>query len=297
MRPASLVAVAGLPDHVAAELPAQLNRAFRSASVIAAPPVPWSASYDADYAERLYSLVVDSLTRHEPCQTRQAWQTNLVVLYVSKNHASDRVLFDKLGLESLITPIIFDSSPPLPARTRNEKNRALNAFLDSASRALRHARTLLPEIAREVRNRDSRTCLLLPRQNFGVDFERVAQCVHRAARERITPDQFRRRLRELVRRLDKTAQGHFRGAANLVFRAPPKARLRHGLSPTWAAARHRASCVLRGHVRFGAPFDPQFHYDCDIPAAHARNFPSCHDRHLVPQTQPHANIAPNDNVR
>ena len=53
-----------------------------------------------------------------------AWQTNLVVFYVPKNDASERVLFDKLGLESLITPITFHNDPPLPARNSNERNRA-----------------------------------------------------------------------------------------------------------------------------------------------------------------------------
>lgn len=297
MRPNSLVAIAGLPDHLAADLPAELNRAFRSASVIAAPPAPWSDSYDADYAERLYSLIVDSLSRHEPCETRQAWRTNLVLLYVPKNDGSEHVLFDRLGLESLITPIIFDDDPPLPARNSNERNRALNAFVDSAGHALRHATALLLEIAGEVGNRDNRTCLLLPRRNFGDGFERIARCVHRAAHQRLSPDQFKTRLRELVHRLDKTAQGHFRGAANLVYRAPPKARLRHGVSPTWTTTRHRMSCVVRGHIRFGAPFDPQFHYDCDIPAGHPRDFPSCHSRCSLPRRRVHANIAPNDNVR
>lgn len=297
MRPSSLVAIAGLPDHVAADLPAQLNRAFRSASVIAAPNTPWSASYDAAYAERLYSLIVDGLRRQEPCETRQAWQTNLVLLYVPKNDASERVLIDKLGLESLITPLTFDDGPPLPARTSNERNRALSAFLDSASQALRHASTLLLEIATEVGRRDNRTCLLLPRRNYGDDFEHIGRCVRRAAHDRLSPDQFRTRLRQLVHRLDKTTQGHFRGTANLVLRAPPKARLRHGVSPTWTAARHRTSCIVRGHIRFGAPFDPQFHYDCDIPTGHPRDFPSCHSRRSLPRQRLHANIAPNDNVR
>ena len=298
LRPSSLVAIAGLPDHLAADLPAQLNRVFRSASVIAAPKAPWLASYDADYAERLYSLIVDALRRREPCQTRQAWQTNLVLLYVPKDDASERVLFDKLGLESPHHPDhLRRDDPPLPARNSNERNRALNAFLASASQALRHATTLLLEIASEVGVRDNRTCLLLPRRNFGDDFERIAQCVHRAAQDRLTPDQFRRRLRQLVQRLSKTTQGHFRGAANLILRAPPKARLRHGVSPTWAAVRHRKSCIVRGHIRFGAPFDPQFHYDCDIPTGHPRDFPSCHSRRSLPRQRRHANIAPNDNVR
>lgn len=297
MRPSSLVAIAGLPHHLAADLPARLNRAFHSASVIAAPNFPWSASYDADYAERLYSVIVDGLRRQEPCETRQAWQTNLVLLYVPKNDASERVLFDKLGLESLITPIIFDGDPPFPARNANKRNRALNAFLESTSQALRHATALLLQIASEVGTRDNRTCLLLPRRNFGDDFERIAQCVHRAAHDRLSPDQFRRRLRHLVHRLDRTTQGHFRGTANLVLRAPPKARLRRGVSPTWTAVQHRTSCIVRGHIRFGAPFDPQFHYDCDIPAGHPRDFPSCHSRRSLPRQRRHANIAPNDNVR
>ena len=297
MRPSTLVAIAGLPDYLAAELPAQLNRAFRSASVIAAPTAPWSASYDAHYAGRLYSQIADGLRRQEPCETRQAWQTNLVLLYVPKKDASEHVLFGKLGLEYLITPITFDDGPPLPARNSNERNRALNAFLNSASHALRHASTLLLEIATEVRNRDNRTCLLLPRRNFGVEFEPIAQCVRRAAHDRLPPDQFRTRLRQLVHRLDQTTEGHFRGTANLALRAPPKARLRHGLSPTWTAARHRTSCIVRGHIRFGAPFDPQFHYDCDIPAGHSRDFPSCHRRRSLPRHRLHANIAPNDNVR
>ena len=39
------------------------------------------------------------------------------------------------------------------------------------------ARSLLAVIAEEVTNRDNKTCLLLPRKNFGREIDRVFDCV------------------------------------------------------------------------------------------------------------------------
>ena len=41
----------------------------------------------------------------------------------------------------------------------------------------------------------------------------------------------------------------------------------------------------------------RFHYDCQLPNRHDRNFPGCHELERIDRGRQHANVAPNDNVR
>ena len=296
MRRSTLVAVAGLPTSLMRPVVEKLNKEFRSVRVIASPAIEWTASYSSDYVDRLYARLVESLKRDQSSESREAWAFNLILLYITKGDASERLLFDRLGLESLICPLDVDDVPALP-RSSNEANRAVNVIHGEAAEALRHARSLLQVIGEEVANRDNRTCLLLPQRNFGDDFSAIAECVHRATEHRIGVEEFRTQLVAVARGLKKSNRGNFKGRADMVFRAPPKAGLRHGVSPTWTALGHKLSCVVRGRIRFGAPYDPKFHYDCETRHALGREFPSCHGRRTLPRQRSHVNIAPNDNVR
>ena len=162
-----------------------------------------------------------------------------------------------------------------------------------------HAQGLLTVIAEEVTNRDNKTCLLLPHKNFGSRIGEVLDCVHDAVVSVKNKDEFKKNLDRVSRSLQTTVDGrkYFMGQGKLVFKSPGKAGARHGLAPVWGDQGHESSCVIRGRMRFGVSYDPQFHYDCDIPGGRDRSFPSCHGIECVRRGRTHVNIAPNDNIR
>ena len=178
---------------------------------------------------------------------------------------------------------------------------AVNELVRKGKRALRHAQSLLSVIDEEVTNRDNRTCLLLPPKNFGRDIRRVFECVRNASLTDDAREVFRKRLRSVTRSLRTERIGgreYFVGKGGLVFKSPGKAGARHGLTPDWRDPNHAPSCVRSpGRIRFGASYDPKFHYDCDIPGDGNRYFPSCHGTGSVSRNRAHVNIAPNDNIR
>ena len=87
------------------------------------------------------------------------------------------------------------------------------------------------------------------------------------------------------------------GQRGLVYETPARGRVRHGAAPKWGLGDHTDKCVIRGHLRFGAAFNPNFHYDCQLRKEVGREFPSCHDIEIIKPGRSHVNIAPNDNIR
>lgn len=101
----------------------------------------------------------------------------------------------------------------------------------------------------------------------------------------------------IERQLQKDSNGNFKGKGGLIYVVPAKAGARHGLAPDWNAGRHTDRCVIRGHLRFGSAFEPNFHYDCKLRRGGNRQFVSCHGIETVKRGRSHVNIAPNDNIR
>lgn len=145
--------------------------------------------------------------------------------------------------------------------------------------AIPHVQSLLAVIAEEVTNRDNKTCLLLPRKNFGSRIDEVIDFVRGAVMSAQDKEEFKKNLDRVSRSLQTTVDGrkYFVGQGKLVFKSPGRAGARHGLAPIWGDPGHDSSCVIRGRMRFGASCDPKFHYDCDIPVGGNRRYPSCHD--------------------
>ena len=153
---------------------------------------------------------------------------------------------------------------------------------------------------------DNRTCLLLPRTNFGKHAETVFDFIKEIAALSALRDmdsiraEFRKRLCHIsasIPTIKEDGRTYFKGRWNLVFKSPGKAGSRHGLAPGWDDSDHESSCVIRGRIRFGCSYDPKFHYDCKLSSRSRRRFPNCHGQRVVPKGRGHVNIAPNDNVR
>lgn len=250
--------------------------------------------YTREYARGVYDDLVCKLKR-QGSATRESLLagTRLFVLFLSREDESHSFLYERLGIEAFLTPLVQPEVFERPLETRAQRRGVANELIREARRALRHAQSMLAAICEEMSNRESKTCLLLPPKTFGSEFEKVQRCVWDAARKREDAGKFVRSLRALP--LARNGK-HYQGSGELVFKAPSKAGPRHGLPPTWEES-HESTCVIRGRLRFGASFDPHFHYDCPLDTHSNRRFPGCHQPVRLPTSQTHVNCAPNDRVR
>ena len=293
MKPTVLVALAGLPHEIWESFVTKLNGHERVQRILTSPKLSRHEIYTSKYADDLYDKVAAGIRTITPRDRREIWACNLVTLYVSKGDGSERVLLNRLGVESLVYPLRLpvQSSTAMVSST----SQVTNVLFDQAKEAVDHSTRMLKVISREVKD-NSRTMLLLPEKNYGKDFASISRCVQCAAALRTEIPDFIDKLREIARKL-RTDGRHYKGDNGLSFVPTIKARGRHGNSPTWDDG-HATSCVIRGRLRFGAPFDPKFHYDCRLSRDAHRQFPNCHgkDRHFG-RKKTHVNIAPNDNVR
>ena len=265
-------------------------------------PLNWSQCYADSYSENLYRRLARKLEKREQeTHPNTLVRTNLLLLYIEKCDGSEAALFKGFGTEALLVPL----EPPdgfvgrFPV-TKNQREQAANDLIRVCKRAIRRVRGVLSVIAEEVTNRDSKTCLLLPPKNFGRDIDKVFGCVRDACLHRQEAAEFQRRLDRTFQALRKFREGrrtYVVGRNGLVFKSPGKAGARHGLSPVWGDQSHDSTCVIRGRIRFGAPYDPKFHYDCNIPDGSNRKFSSCDGSKRLPRNRGRVNMSSNDNIR
>lgn len=254
-----------------------------------------SESYTSRYARDLYNKVVAGFPEVVHADVGSPWDSRFVVFYIRKSDGSERHLKERFGMEALLIPLIMGA--PGKAPKKHQSSKIANDLLKQTKRMLSNAQSVLSSVALQLNNRDVRTCLLLPRANFDAEFEQVKDFVQEAVAIFESMETFDNGLKAVADRLPKDSEQRFRNG-DLVFRGTPRARGRHGSTPTLLAkGDHEDRCVIRGHVRFGAPYDPKFHYDCDLPRNHTRRFRSCHGEQTLKRGRSHVNIAPNDNVR
>ena len=256
-----------------------------------------------DYINRLYRRIADEFrmldckggrTRHNLMEN-----INFVLLYLDGGEGRASATFDKFGVESFVASIA--PAAGVQYSTPNERRRTTNILVKDSIGALRHARMLFGAIAEHVQSKDSRTPLLLPVKNFGGGIDRLLDNMREAMLDRNENDeQFRNRIATISRSIPKSrhnGRNCFTGRSGLVFKGLRKAGARHGVAPGWTDCGHELSCIIRGRLRFGIPYHPDFHYDCDVSSVTKREFPSCHGIVTVKASRRHLNIAPNDNVR
>lgn len=213
---------------------------------------------------------------------------NVVLLYVEREDS--QVVLDCLGTETL--PISLHM-PCGRSDTPRQQRALANRLVEETRRAILLGRRMLSTISNEVTNRDNKTCLLLPPKTFGRNAKSVAKIVHDTAGGRHPVSEFPGRLKGI--QLPRRGR-YYAGTGGIIFTAPSKGGPRHALAPDWRQD-HPSRCVIGGRLRFGAPYDPRFHYDCQLPSRHGRVFPGCHETTTLPRSRAHANIAPNDAVR
>ena len=293
-----MVVVAGIPPEIRDEFVIKFNKAW---SIPVLLPLERSKGYTDSYSAELYECLAARLKECEQStRSHLLANTNLALLYLHKNDGSESALFQRFGAEALVVPLKWPKFAEMPLTTGNQRRQAVNGLIRKGRRVIGHTQSLLAVIAEEVTNRDNKTCLLLPRKNFGHKINKVFACVRDSAlSEEEGKDKFKQKLDRVSQSLPTDhvdRRKYFTGQGRLVFKSPGKAGARHGLAPTWEDPGHDSSCVIRGRMRFGVSYDPKFHYDCDIKDGN-RSFPSCHGTKSVPRGRTHVNIAPNDNIR
>ena len=298
MKRRQFAVVAGIPPELGAKFEDLFNKQTSGWRIITRRDLdPWKP-YTSLYAGKLYRQLAGKLRKLEPTdRTKILANINVILLYLTRGDESESALCEEFGTETLMVPLERPNALGLPQATPNEQRRVVNALVRNGIQSVRKAARLLALIAEEVTNRDNRTCLLLPPKNSGRT--EVCDCVQNAVLERKEVNAFKEDLRRVCNSLAVQRGGKhtcFVGKRGLEFKSPGR-HARHGCAPTWEEGEHNLSCVLRGRLRFGAPYDPSFHYDCSLAGVKSRDFPNCHGSKKLPSGRRHVNIAPNDNVR
>ena len=300
MKPRLYLAIAGIPPEIGDDFASAFVKSVKDRDVhlLSLLKLDSSQSYTEDYAKTLYDRFARKLKEREfGDRANLLRNANLLLLYLDKQDESESALVGRFGIESLMLPLVLPKIPSGPIATRNQRNNMVNQLIKETVGAIRRSRSLLSVTVEEVTNRDNKTCLLLPPKTFGGTTQRIIDRVREAGRKREDATQFKVGLKQVAQSLPKHEGRYFQGHGWLVFQTPAKAGPRHGLAPIWGDGSHNSVCVIRGRLRFGAPYDPKFHYDCQIPKGAKRDFPGCHEAARISRARGHVNVAPNDNAR
>jgi hypothetical protein len=169
---------------------------------------------------------------------------------------------------------------------------------------LRHETVRAVKLARalkkEFKERDSRTPLLLPVQNFkSKALEKLLVDVQKL---RPSEPDYDLPLKKLISSggLQSTRESKkktfFENRNSVRFYGPSKAGARHG-GPSGNPP-HDERCLVNGYFRLGARYDIFFHYDCQYENGPiGGQFPNCHDKMESVALHTHVNIAPSDAIR
>ena len=300
MTPKLYLAVAGVPPQIQDDLASALVKSVKDRDVhlLSLLKLDLSQSYTEEYAKALYNRLALKLKKRESGDRANLLRNaNLALLYLDKQDGSETALVAHFGIEALILPLVVSEFSSRPLATQNQRDNMVNQLIKESVGAMRHTRSLFSVIVEEVTNRDNKTCLLLPPKTFGRSAQDVIDRVWQAGREREGASQLKAGIERIARSLPKHERGYFQGRGGLVFQTPAKAGPRHGLAPIWGDGNHNSACVIRGRLRFGASYDPKFHYDCQIPKGSKRDFPGCHETAGISGALGHVSVAPNDNAR
>ena len=205
MKPQLLVAAAGISPELGNEFVAGFTK---TTPIVSWLPLDQSKRYTDSYSKRLYERLAEKLRKREQSNRHGILaHVSLVLLYLHKGDGSESTLFERFGTEAMIVPLKGPDFACAPLVTGNQRRASVNQLIREGKRTLSHARGLLAVVAEEVTNRDNKTCLLLPRRNFGRDIDKVFDCVREAAFAGEGREEFKKRLKRTSRSLRTVRQG------------------------------------------------------------------------------------------
>jgi hypothetical protein len=187
-----------------------------------------------------------------------------------------------------------------PFRFERAHNRQYLQFIGFVRQELVHARKLIQVLKKEFRERDSRTPLLLPVQNFKsqalnellIEVQKLRPGIH----DYDVPLRKLIEAKGLVSIKDGPRKSFFENRNSIRFYGPSKAGARHGL-PSYSHP-HTSMCLVNAYFRLGTRYDVNFHYDCQYEDGRiSGQFPNCHRELESRSSETHLNISPNDFIR
>jgi len=249
------------------------------------------------YPENCADLLISEFAKRiEDDHHNELGDEGIAVIYVDNgDHATSRFVqsfFPSTLCAKVSWKITFG--------TKAQVAKSKNDLVVGLKHATNQARDALRLLAKELRERDAKTPLLLPVKNFtsahlAKTLLELQSAVVNAADKDLA-------IKYAVESLESThppakdLKRYFVDDRKVEFRPPGSHRARHGLARVVAG--HNPSCLLSGRRRLGAPYDRAFHYDClRGDRSLVDDFFGCHDGPSRWKGNPHINIAPNDFVR
>lgn len=254
-------------------------------------PTDTLISFRETSIESISSRIVNAYLFKDPMDD---YDTCAVVFVINGNDGS----LDDLRVQ--FPGVIFLKAP---FRFERARRRQYFQFISFLQRELVHVRKLFGALQREVKERDSRTPLLLPVRNFSSSA--LNELIVEVQKLRPREQDYDVPLRTLVgskgllsvRQVEKgRTRTYFENRNAIRFYGPSKAGPRHGL-PSYKAP-HNLGCLVNAFFRLGVRYDAAFHYDCRYANRHiGGRFPNCHSEEQACSLSAHLNISPNDFIR
>jgi hypothetical protein len=160
-----------------------------------------------------------------------------------------------------------------PFRFERAHRKQYFQFISFLQRELVHAKKLFGALQREVKERDSRTPLLLPVRNFSSSI--LNDLLVEVQKLRPKEQDYDVPLRTLiyskgllpVRQVENgRVRTYFENRNAIRFYGPSKAGPRHGL-PSYSSP-HNLGCLVNAYFRLGVRYHTAFHYDCQYARGH-----------------------------
>lgn len=219
------------------------------------------------------------------------------IIYLVRDADSTDFFVNAFFPHTLMVPVVWQwdvAKQASPAK-------AVNELVELLKQATALARSVLPSLKDELQSRASSTAVLLPLLNFRSDvFIGALKTLHAdlgvgcLAREAVVRHNRQVQRAHPMKFIEGRQRSCYVDDRDVEFHPPGSDR--HGFARAGGA--HQLHCLLSGIRRLGAPYDPQFHYDCSKGTRNLRGeFYGCHVPRERREGNPHLNIAPNDNVR
>ena len=303
--PKFLVVVAGVPGIISKQFERKIASLEEGRRQIIWLPLNDTHSYNQIYVAQLYNNFCAEL---HPLALNKSLRPNgnsrfqgAMTVFV-KHQRNDHLVENAFSIETLTMSIPIPDWPGHGRYSHNDRGRAANEIATSIKRVVRRGESVLPAVSNQVNSNDNRTPFLLPERNFDPsNIRELARSVGTIALE--DNDAFEE-VKKLVATFEAqyprfnvpNKRASFKNKQNLLFQGPGSAR--HGFANPNAKG-HKKRCLIRGRIRFGARYDPKFHYDCvDLNDNLAMLWKSCHGQEVsLSPARKHVNIAPNDHVR
>lgn len=297
----NIVVILGLPPKIASAINKKSNSLELNRRLILAPedrnPVGYTDAYITNAYEKFASTLIALSEKKSGRASLPDFFEGTIVCYLPKN--GDEKIGHAFFPDTLVQGI---SIPTVPERNspQNTIERFANELVDTIKKTLKQFEKARSVLHKEITSKQNSTPLLLPPKNFGYDkmFEAFSNFDELLEKPDLDTLKGLKKafLAKHPRKLPPDNNYPVFQSKKGVFFCPPGRDL-HGLPDL---STHRPKCWIRSNLRFGARFNPKFHYDCSKDKGRLDStLTPCCDKQVfsLPKGRGHVNISPNDHLR